>query len=195
MYNDPNRQPPPYEPQPTEYVPPYEQPPTQYTPPYEQSPYTAPPPPKKSRRGIWIALAIVGAVLVLACGGCAAAAIAGVGFFASSLAAPSAAASNYYRAIENQQYNVAYSYLDTSSLNLQEQQITSETFTVAAEARDAANDKVTKFSQTNISVNTNNGVSTALVTLAVTRGKQTYSVQLQMKEENNVWKITDFSNI
>ena len=118
-----------------------------------------------------------------------------MGFFASSLAAPSAAANNYYRAIESQQYNVAYSYLDTSSLNLQEQQITSETFSLAAEARDAANGKVTKFSQTNINVNTNNGVSTAVVTLSVTRGRQTYSVQLQMKEENNVWKITDFNNI
>jgi len=183
MYNDPNQPRQPYEPQPTEYAPSY-----------GQSPYAAPPP-RKSRRGIWIALAIVGAVLVLACGGCAALAIAGVGFFASSLAAPSAAANNYYRAIESQQYNVAYSYLDTSSLNLQEQQITSETFSLAAEARDAANGKVTKFSQTNINVNTNNGVSTAVVTLSVTRGRQTYSVQLQMKEENNVWKITDFNNI
>ncbi|HVB61786.1 MAG TPA: hypothetical protein VNE61_11375 [Ktedonobacteraceae bacterium] len=187
MYDDPNQ------PQP-----PYEQPPTEYGPPlYGQSPYAAPPPPmpKKSRRGVWIALAIVGAVLVLACGGCAALAIAGVGFFASSLAAPSAAASGYYQAIENQQYKVASSYLDTSSLNQQEQQITAQTFTVAAEARDLADGKVTKFSQTNISVNTTNGVSTASVTMSVTRGSQTYSVQLQMKEDNNVWKITDYNNI
>lgn len=174
----------------------YEAPPTQYAPPfYGQPPFTPPPPPKKSRRGIWITLAIVGAVLVLACGGCVAAAIAGVGFFASSLAAPSAAASGYYQAIESQQYKVAYGYLDTSSLNLQEQQLSAETFSFEAETRDAANGKVTKFSQTNINVNTDNGVSTALVTIAVTRGSQTYSVRLQMKEENNVWKITDFNNI
>lgn len=186
MYNDPN--------QPTEYVPPYELPQTQYAPPYGQSP-SAVPPPRKSRRGIWIALAIVGAVLVLACGGCAAAAIAGVGFFASSLAAPSATVSGYYQAIENQQYKVAYGYLDPSSRSLQEQQLTAETFSFEAETRDAADSKVTKFSQTNINVNTDNGVSTAVVTLSVTRGRLTYSVQLQMKEENNVWKITDFTTI
>jgi len=190
MYNDPGQQPPNEQP-PTEYVSP-----PQYaqTTVYEQSPYAAPPP-KKSRRGIWIALAIVGAVLLLGCGGCAAAAIAGVGFFASSLAAPSATASNYYQAIEKQQYKVAYGYLDTGSLNLQEQQLTAETFSFVAEARDAAAGKVTRFSQTNINVNTNNGVSTAVATMSVTRGSQTYSVQLQMKEENNVWKITDFNTI
>src|SRR5579875_1653443 len=115
MYNDPNLQP--YEP------------PTQNEPPvYGQPPYAAPP--KKSRRGVWIALAIVAAILVLACGGCAAAAIAGVGFFAHSLAAPSAAANDYYHAIENQQYEAAYSYLDTNSLSLQEQQLTAQTFSL-----------------------------------------------------------------
>jgi hypothetical protein len=174
---------------------PYETPSAQYAPSFGQSLYAAPPPPKQSRRGIWIALAIVGAVLVLACGGCVAAAIAGVGFFASSLAAPSAAASGYYRAIENQQYDVAYSYLDTNSLNLQEQQITEQTFSLAAEARDEADSRVTGFSQTTINVNTTNGVSTAEVTLSVTRGKYTYLVHLQMQEENNVWKITDFDTI
>lgn len=183
MYNDLN--------QPQQ---PYEAPPTQYAPPFGQSPYTASPP-KKSRRGIWIAVAIVVAVLVLACGGCAAAAIAGVGFFAKSLAAPSAAANGYYRAIESRQYNVAYSYIDSNSLNLQEQQIDEQTFSLAAEARDTADGRVTGFSQANINVNTTNGVSTAEVTLSVTRGKQTYSVQLQMQEENNVWKITDFNTI
>ncbi len=193
MYNNPDQQPPDEQP-PTEYVTP-----PQYAQPtvYEQPSYAAPPhaQPRKSRRGIWIALAIVGAVLVLGCGGCAAAAIAGVGFFANSLAAPSATASNYYQAIEKQQYKVAYSYLDTGSLNLQEQQLTAETFSFVAEARDAAAGKVTRFSQTNINVNTNNRASTAVVTMSVTRGNQTYSVQLQMKEENNVWKITDFNTI
>lgn len=184
MYIDPNQPQPPYEP-----------PPTQFAPPFGQSQYAASPPPKKSRRGIWIALAIVGAILVLACGGCVAAAIAGVGFFARSLTAPSAVASGYYQAIENQQYDVAYSYLDTNSLSLQEQQITAQTFSLAAEARDGADGKVTRFSQTNISVNTTNGVSTAAVTLSVTRGKQTYLVHLQMQEENDVWKITDFDTI
>lgn len=180
MYTDPNQQP--YEP------------PTQYAPPvYGQPPYATPP--KKSRRGIWIALAIVGAILVLACGGCAAAAIAGVGFFARSLSAPSAAANGYYHAIESQQYDVAYSYLDTNSLNLQEQQLTAQTFSLGAEARDTADGKVTGFTQTTINVNTANGVSTAAVTLSVTRGKQTYLVHLQMQEENNVWKITDFDTI
>jgi hypothetical protein len=184
MYNDPDQ-----------LQQPYEAAATQHAPPFGQSPYAAPPPPRQSRRGIWIALAIVGAVLVLSCGGCVAAAIAGVGFFARTLAAPSAAASGYYRAIENQQYDVAYSYLDTNSLNLQEQQINAQTFTVAAEARYEADGKVTGFTQTTINVNTTNGVSTAAVTLSVTRGKQTYLVHLQMQEENNVWKITDFDTI
>ncbi len=203
MYNDPNQPPQPYQPPMEKWDQP-SLPPTQYEVPsaYEPGQYAVPPQaqwqqPRRSRRGVWIALAIVGVVLVLGCGGCAAAAIAGVGFFANSLAGPTQAANNYYQAIKNRDYHQAFSYIDTSGISSQQdQQLTEDAYTVLAQTEDVASGPVTRFSQTNINVNSTNGVNTASVTMSVTRqSRGTYSVQLQLKEENGVWKITDYSNV
>src|SRR5579884_2836939 len=75
--------------------------------------YTQPQEPlqKKSRKGLWITLSIVGGILVLACGGCAVMFALGIGFFAKTVSGPISSVDQYYKAIENQDYNTAYSYL------------------------------------------------------------------------------------
>lgn len=212
MNTDPNQSPQPSYQQPAEQwsppsLPPTynELPPTQYIPPANEQAPPVPPPaqqswrpaPRGSRRGIWIALAIVGVVLVLGCGACLAAAIAGVGFFAKTISGPSTAANAYYQALKGQDYPQAFSYIDASGISSQQgQQVTQEAFSILAQEVDTASGKIVRFSQTNVSVNGTNGASIALVTMSVTRSiKGTYTVQLQLKEENGVWKITDFTGI
>ena len=193
--------------------PPYGQPPTQYNPPppnYGQQPYNPPPdymyggtPPmpnygqpqkKSSLRWLWITLAIVGGLLVLGCGGCAIASYAGIGYFANTIAGPSVAANSYYQNIKDQNYDQAYTYLDTSG-TVQSQFVNASSFAQVAKAQDQVKGPVTAFSQTNISTDSTNGVNTASVTMSVTRSGAAYAVQLQLKEENGVWKITSFDTI
>lgn len=195
---------------------PYGQPPTQYNPPsgYEQTPppygqppmyggvppapmpYYGPPPQKKSSlRALWITLAIVGGLLVLLCGGCAIASVAGIGFFAKTIAGPTVAANAYYQNIKDQNYDQAYNYLDTNMTTTQGQQLTSSVFTQLAQAQDAAKGPVTAFSQTSINVDSTNGVNTATVVMSVTRNGSSYDVTLQLKEESGAWKIIGFDNI
>src|SRR2546426_4444917 len=143
MYNDPNQpQPPPYgQPpyqQPTQYSqPPYGQPDQQYgqqpygQPQYGQPQYGVPPvpgyaqpqPQKKSLRWLWITLAIVGGLLVLLCGGCVLAGALGIGFLAKAVQ-PATVADSYYKAIENRDYNTAYSYLRIDTLTAGGQSVT-----------------------------------------------------------------------
>jgi Domain of unknown function (DUF4878) len=209
MYNDPNQPQQPYGQPPNGGVPP-----TQYVPPQQyggQQPqyggmppqpgygYPAPPPQKTSLRWLWITLGIVGGVLVLICGGCTLLSFMGIGLFGqvvNTVVGPTTAANAYYQNIENQNYAQAYTYLDTSSVTSSGQAInTQSAFITLAQAEDLAQGKVTSFSQTNISTASTNGVNTATVTMTVTRTGSTYTVQLQLREENGTWKIVGFDNI
>lgn len=192
------------------------QPPTQYNPPlpeYQQAPppYGQPPmyggappvppisygpPPKKSSlRWLWITLAIVGGLLVLTCGGCAIASVAGIGFFAKTAVGPTTAANAYYQSIKDQNYGQAYSYLTSNMTTTQGQQLTSTLYAQLAQAEDTVNGRVTTFSQTGINVSSSNGVDTATVTMSVTRNGSPYSVTLQLQDENGTWKITSYNTI
>ena len=196
---------------------PYGQPPTQYNPPptgYEQPPpygqppmyggvppvppmpnYGPPPQKKSSLRGLWITLAIVGGLLVLACGGCVIASVAGIGFFAKSIAGPTATATVYYQNIKDQNYDQAYNYLDTNMTTTQGQPLTSTVFTQLAQAQDSDKGQVTNFSQTSVNTDSTNGVNTATVIMSVTRNGSSYDVTLQLKQEDGAWKIIGFDNI
>ena len=149
---------------------------------------------KSSLRWLWITLAIVGGLLVLVCGGCAIASYAGIGYFAKTIAGPSVAANSYYQNIKDQNYDQAYTYLDTSG-TVQSQFVNASSFAQVAKAQDQVKGPVTAFSQTNISTDSTNGVNTASVTMSVTRNGPAYAVQLQLKEENGVWKIISFDTI
>lgn len=210
MYNDPNQpQPPPYE-QPGQAEPPYPQPPYGQPPPqwgqqpppqYNPAQYGAPPnynympppnyasPPKKSRRWLWITLAIIGGILVLGCVVCGVLAATGIGFFAK-VAQPALVATEYYTAIKNQNYSQAYTYLDTSSVTVQGQQASEALFTTAAQAVDQQRGTVSNFS---IVPNTNDP---STVSVTVTRARSSpYVVNLRLKQEGNNWKIISADGI
>ncbi len=204
--NQPYGQPPnPYGQPPTQYNPPpsgyeqtpqYGQPPMYGTPPVPPMPNYGPPPQKKSLRGLWITLAIVGGLLVLVCGGCVVASIAGIGFFAKSIAGPTATTNVYYQNIKDKNYDQAYNYLDTNMTTTQGQPLTQSLFRDTARALDSTTGQVTNFSQTSVNTDSTNGVNTATVVMSVTRNDgSSYKVTLQLKEEDGAWKIIGFDNI
>lgn len=129
---------------------------------------------------------------MLSCAICGILFVAGVGFFAKSVAAPALVVNQYYSAVEKQDYSTAYSYLNTNSIVLNGQTVTPELYTTASQAVDLAKGKVSNYSVGNISVNNNN---TASVTVTVTRGSTpAYDVQVQLQQVNGTWKITSFNN-
>ena len=74
--------------------------------------------------------------------------------------------SQYYSAVEKQDYNTAYSYISTDLTAANGKALTQQIYTEAAQGLDLLKGKVTNFSVGNISTNNN----TATVTVSVTRG-------------------------
>jgi hypothetical protein len=191
-YVPPQQQPPYQQPQP-EYVPPQQ-------PPYQQPQYGIPPfpnyaqpqQPKRSLRWLWITLAIVGGILVLACAGC------GIFLYVAGKAAinaagPALTTQAYYQFVKQKNYARAYTLLDSNatvsiagkSLPAPNQQ----SFTAAAQAIDASAGPVSNFS-----VHTN-GSDTSHLTVTVTRRSQTYDVHLTLAPVGGSWKITSLDGI
>jgi hypothetical protein len=176
--------------------PPQDYAPTQYVAPaYGAQPapgYMPPQQPRKSRRGLWIALGIIAGVIVLGCGACGILSVAGIGFFAKTIAGPAITVNQYYSAVEKQDYNTAFSYISTNLTASNGQTLTQELYTTASQGLDTLKGKVTNFSVG--SVSTNNNV--ASVTVSVTRGSAApYDVHLQLQQVNGAWKITSYDNI
>jgi hypothetical protein len=176
--------------------PPQDYAPTQYVPPaYGAQPvpgYMPPQQQRRSRRGLWIALAIIGGLIVLGCAVCGILFANGVGFFARTVAGPAITADQYYTAVKNQNYNTAYSYISTNMTASNGQTLTQELYTTAAQALDTVKGRVTNFSVG--SVSTSNNI--ANVTVSVTRGSNSpYDVHLQLQQVNGTWKITSYDNI
>ncbi len=170
--------------------------PTQYVAPaYGAQPapgYMPPQQPKRSRRGLWIALAVIGGLIVLSCGVCGILFATGVGFFAKTVAGPAITVNQYYSAVEKQDYNTAFSYISTNLTASNGQTLTHELYTTAAQALDTVKGKVTNFSVGSISTSNN----VASVTVSVTRGSASpYDVHLQLQQINGSWKITSYDNI
>jgi hypothetical protein len=114
----------------------------------------------------------------------------------STVIAPSATAASYYKAIQKQDYATAFTYLDISGASVEGQQITQDAFVLLAQAVDKTKGTVSSFSQSGISLNTSTSSgNTATVTMDVTRNGSSYTVHLELRQENNVWKITSVDNI
>ena len=190
MYNDPNQPPPP---------PPFEQPQTVYgSPPYGVPPvppvavYVVPPPPKKSLRWLWITLGIIGGIVVLGCSGCVIVSIISVNSFSQSTSLVTTA-NLYYQAVRDQQYTIAYSYIDPAGASVSGQTLTRELFVNGAQAIDAQKGVVTSFASSGFSINGN----TATVTMQVNRGSQSYTVHLELKKKvatGRLLMLTAFRN-
>jgi|SRR5712692_5203587 len=189
MSYDPN-QPADGQPQPpSPYAPPpqYGQQPTydSQAPMYGPQPQFYPQPtPKKSRRWLWITLAIILVVLI---GGATAIVLTINNSPAKTVV------QQYYNAVEKQDYSTAYSYLaghNTLTLNGQRQNASQGLYTQVAQTIDQENGKVTAYNITGIYLNfsTSTG-NTAAITVNVTRGSTTQEVHVQLQQEGNDWKI------
>jgi hypothetical protein len=151
--------------------------------------------PRRSRRGLWIVLGIIGGLILLSCGTCGILIALGAGPFASivgTVVGPAYTATQYYNAVERQDYTTAFSYISTNSTVQNSQIATQDLYTTAAQAVDVAKGKVSSFSVGNISVTGN----TTTVAVTVTRGNNPpYGVHLQLQQVNGSWKIVSLDNI
>src|SRR6266480_2160608 len=135
--------------------PPQDYAPTQYVAPaYGAQPvpgYAPPQQPGRSRRGLWIALAIIAGLIVLSCAVCGILFANGVGFFAKTVAGPAITVDQYYTAVKNQDYNAAYSYISPNTTTSTGKTLTQQLYTVAAQGLDTLKGKVTNFSVGSVS--------------------------------------------
>jgi len=157
-----------------------------------QVPYYGPPTqpaPKKRRRGLWIVLGIIGVVVLV----CVLGGVLLVNFVTHNGATD--AANQYYMAVESQYYASAFTYLDTSNLTLNGQGLTENLYVQGAMLIDQTKGKLTSYSITSTSLNSNNGVNTAMLTVSETRNGTSYDVHVQLMEVNGVWKITSLDNL
>ena len=145
--------------------------------------FTQPPAPKKSRRGLKIALIVISIVLVLgAIGGGAAA------FFINQFAAPGVAALQFCNQLKAQSYDDAYGML-SSGLKAK---YTQTNFRAGVTALDTAEGKVTgcQQAQGSNSYSYSLGASTATVSAQLTRAMQgNLTGALHLKNENGSWKV------
>lgn len=149
-------------------------------------------PPRKSRRWLWIILAVV-IVLILACVGGITAVLLAV-----NNSPAKTAAQHYYDAIKSRDYSTAYTYLDptmTLTVGNQSQQITQQSFTTVAQAYDTQKGRVSDYSISSINLDssTERG-NTANITVKVTRNTS-YDAHLQLKQEGNDWKVISFDTL
>ena len=184
---------------PSPYAPPpqYGQQPTydSQAPMYGPQPQFYPQPtPKKSRRRLWITLAIIFFVVLI--GGATAIVLAIVLTVNNSPA--KTVVQQYYNAAEKQDYSTAYSYLaiQTLTLNGQQQNASQGLYTQVVQTIDQENGKVTAYNITGIDLNfsTSTG-NTATITVNVTRGSTTQEVHVQLQQEGNDWKIVSIDHL
>jgi hypothetical protein len=138
--------------------------------------------------------AIIGAVVLLCAIGIGAFIYAMIAWTSSVTSPASVAAEQYYAAIKNQQYAVAYSHLDTQ-LTYNGALMSQDGYTQAAMRLDETAGKVIDYSISNVSTSWNFGQNIARATVHVTRAHQSYDVHLAMKLEGYSYKITSFDGI
>ncbi|HEX6121928.1 MAG TPA: NTF2-like N-terminal transpeptidase domain-containing protein [Ktedonobacterales bacterium] len=144
-----------------------------------------PPEQKKSRKGLWITLGVIGGLLVLCCA-------AGIGLFVFATvqaAKPIAAATNFCDDLKAQDYTAAYGMLSTDYQG----KVTADQFTQASQLHDQIDGKVKKCgllasgnSSTSFNFDFNN--NTAKLSAQTTRNK-TFTGTIALVKQGDDWKI------
>lgn len=135
---------------------------------------------KRSLKGLWIGLAIVLLLLVLAGGG--------VVFAVAQLAAPATAAVTFCNDLKTQNYTTAYQLLSTNLKG----QFTQTQFSAGAQALDSVEGPVTSCKQAAGSkvYSYSFGANTATLVAVITRSKQgDLSGTIHLKSENGNWRV------
>jgi hypothetical protein len=143
-------------------------------------------------RWLWITLAIVGGIIVLACAGCGIFAYI-AGKTAVNVAGPAITAGEYYQFVKQQNYAKAYTLLDkNTTITIAGRSVPGpdqQSFVTAAQAVDASIGPVSNFSVRP------NSSDTSHLTVTLTRGSQTYDVHLTLAQLGGSWKITSMDGI
>ena len=163
-------------------------------------------PPGNSRRLLWIVLAVVvilgivgGVFLSLSFSGSRSSSSAQSTVVATAQSTVVTAtgaesiATQYYQAIQQQDYQKAYSFLNVSTLKVQGQNVpaTEQLYMQLASGADAARGKVS--SSALKSTSTSNGATS--ITVTATRNGNPYEVHLTLQQSGADWKIVFFDQI
>jgi hypothetical protein len=97
---------------------------------------------------------------------------------------------SYYQAIEAQNYDLAYSYLDANATTANGQKLTQQTFTQLAQSRDNQFGPVTSFD-----LLLNSSDPTQVIMTITRKSGFRYHAHLQVKQEGNDWKILTLDRI
>lgn len=93
----------------------------------------------------------------------------------------------FYRAVEAQNYHLAYNYLDANATTTDGQKLTLNTFTQLAQSSDSSYGPVVSFSI---------GAYPPLAVMTITRKiLGPYHAHLKLKQEGNTWKIITLDRI
>ncbi len=164
-------------------------------PPPPGGPFLAPPV-KKARKWPWIVSALVGTLLLVACGLCGWGAYTFISPLYQEVAGAVKVADDYYANLQARDYHAAYADLapqDTIS-GLSEQQFTSQ-----ASERDGTYGPVNSYvlEQPTFRTDPNNGpdLSHFTISVDVKRSHLSYTVALSVAKIGNDWKITDYSRL
>ena len=157
----------------------------------------APPvPAKKSRRWLWIVIAIFSVTMLVSCGLCSWAAY---GIFSTAFEQVSGAlgaVNDYYAAIQARNYVAAYNDLELQGTM---SGLTLEQFREEAHSRDAQYGPVLSYrpGQPSYSTDPTSGPDLSHLTFVVevSRSKLNYTVLLTVRNVGGRWKITDFDRI
>ncbi len=91
----------------------------------------------------------------------------------------------YYAALENQEYSMAFQYLDLSLGGPLGQMMTQAEFIERAQAYDAEHGRITNYSLAGVRANP----SKRVFTIKVTRWSDAYRTQLRLTKQGDAWKI------
>jgi nitrate reductase NapE component len=169
-------------------------PPGQAYAPGVQPPF-AQPPVRRSRKWIWIVVAVLSIGLLGGCGLCGWAFYNVVGPAFGQATNITTLVTNYYDAIKAHDYARAYSYVSPEGVI---SDMTQQKFIQQARSFDTQFGSVLDFTLQNPTVTTSSDTSdidTFSLTVQVTREKTSYNVLLTLHKVNGQWKITDFDRI
>lgn len=157
----------------------------------------APPVAKRSRKWIWIVVAVLSIAVLGSCGLCGWASYTLFAPAVQQATAVTGTITDYYTAIQDRDYSTAYNYISPQD---KISNLTAQKFIQEAQSQDEQFGAVQKFTPQSTGIvassSTNStDVDTFTMTVQVTRAKETYNVTLTLHKINSQWKITNFDRI
>jgi hypothetical protein len=146
--------------------------------------YATPPQQKKSLKWLWITLSIVAGVLILSCGACVSLGLYG------SISGPRSAAQSYFKAVEGQDYASAFNYFAPGAYLVDPQN--GQHITIPSKAAYTNASRLWDQNYGNLTdyqLNSGSGSNQLVATLTRSKQSQTYTIDLQMTQIDNKWKI------